>query len=82
MQIPNKITNSATKLLNEWLMGPRLYRVKVRQSRFAMQRNEVLTDWEQERKCAMTMKGSHCHLPNPHVCFIFTKKIFALAMVG
>ena len=31
--IPNKITNSATKLVNEWLMGTRLYRVKVRQSR-------------------------------------------------
>ena len=41
--IPNKITNSATKLLNEWLMGPKLYRVKVRK-RFVIQSNEVLID--------------------------------------
>lgn len=62
--IPNTITNSATKLVNEWLMGTRLYRVKVRQSRFVIQSNEVLIDWEQERKCTMTMKGSHWPLPN------------------
>lgn len=32
--IPNEITNSVIKLLDEWLMEHRSYRVKVTQGRF------------------------------------------------
>ena len=58
-------------------MGPRLYRVKVRK-RFVIQSNEILIDWEQERKGNMTMKGSHCHLPNPTRLLYLHKEDFSI----
>ena len=80
--IPNKITNSATKLVNEWLMGTRLYRVKVRQSRFVIQSNEVLIDRNKKGNVPWQWRDHTGLSLIHHVCFIFTKKILVLAMVG